>query len=118
MHNASLDHGLRKHSIDRLGKALQAIDDGDQNVTNATVLQLVHDAQPELGAFGLLDPDAEYLLGAIRANAKRNVDGLVADKAFVADFDPYRVEENERIADIQRSVLPFRDLLQDRIGDR
>ncbi len=57
-------------------------------ITNAAVLQLVHDAQPELGALGLLDPDAEYLLGAIWANPKRNVDGLVADKAFVADFDP------------------------------
>src|SRR6185295_15536414 len=118
MHDTGLDYGLREHGVDRFGKALQAIDNRDQNVANAAGFQLVHDAQPKLGALSLLDPDAQYLLRAVRANAKRDVDGLVADKAFVADFDPDRVEEDQRIADIERSVLPFRDLLQDRIGDR
>lgn len=56
INDAGLDDRLRKDGGDRLGKSLQAVDDGDQNVGDAAVLQLVHDAQPELGPFGLLDP--------------------------------------------------------------
>ena len=66
MNDAGLNDGLRKHRIDRLGKALQTVDDRDQNVLGAPGLELVYDAQPELGALGLFDPDAENLLGAVR----------------------------------------------------
>ena len=62
MDDASLNDGLRKNRIDGFRKALQAIDHGDENILGAAGLQLVDDAQPEFGAFGLLDPDAENLL--------------------------------------------------------
>ena len=116
--DAGLNDRLREDGIDRLRKALQAVDDGDQNVLDAAVLQLVHDAQPEFGALGLLDPDAEDLLGAVRQDAERDVDRLVAHEAFVADLDPDGVEEHQRIAEIERPVLPFRHLVQHRVGDR
>ncbi len=67
VHDAGLDLGLREHGADRLGEALQPVDDGDQDVGDAAVAQLVHDAQPELGALGLLEPEAEHLLGAVGA---------------------------------------------------
>jgi hypothetical protein len=35
--------------LNRLGEALQAVDDRDQYVLDAAVLELVHDPQPELG---------------------------------------------------------------------
>ena len=44
MDDAGLHDRRRKHRGDRLGKSLQAIDDGDQNVLDAAVLQFVHDA--------------------------------------------------------------------------
>jgi hypothetical protein len=50
---------------------------------DAPVLQLVHHPQPEFGALGLLDPDAQNLLGAVRQDAERDIDGLVPDKALV-----------------------------------
>src|SRR6516164_5548792 len=52
MDDASLNNRLRKNRIDGLRKALQAIDDRDQNILGAAGLQLVDDAQPEFGAFG------------------------------------------------------------------
>lgn len=55
MHDAGLDHGLGEDGVDRLGEALQAVDDGDQDVG-----------------------DAENLLRAVRQDAERDVDGLVA----------------------------------------
>jgi hypothetical protein len=50
-------------------------------------------------------------------HAQRDVDRLVADKALIPDLDPERVEENQRIACLERPVLPFADRLQDRVGD-
>jgi hypothetical protein len=56
---------LREDRVNSFGKALQAIDYGDENVLRTAGLQLVDDAQPELGTLGLFDPDAENLLGAV-----------------------------------------------------
>src|SRR6202030_1473544 len=78
----------------------------------------VHNAQPELGTLGLLDPNAEDLLSAVRQDAKRDVDRLVAHEALVADLDPNGIEKHQWVADIERPVLPFRNLVQHRIGDR
>ena len=84
MDDAGLDLGLREHGGDGVGEALQAIDHGDQDVLNTAVLQLVHDPQPELRPFRLLDPEAEDLLAAVGTDAEGDVDRLVADGALVA----------------------------------
>lgn len=52
------DRSLREDSGGRVRKALQAIDDGDEQIVNPAV-QLIHDPQPELGAFALLEPHAQ-----------------------------------------------------------
>lgn len=41
MHDAGLHRGFRKGRRDRLGKALETVDDGDQDVLDPAVLQLV-----------------------------------------------------------------------------
>lgn len=51
---AELDHGLREHGPDRVGKALQPVDDGEQDILGAMVAQLVYDPQPKLRALVLL----------------------------------------------------------------
>src|SRR5512134_3713279 len=48
MDDAGLHLGLRKDSGDRLRKALQAVDDGDQHVLDAAAFQLVHHPEPKL----------------------------------------------------------------------
>ena len=100
------------------GKALQAVDDGDQHILDAAVLQLVHHPQPELGALVLLEPQAQDLLGAVGAHPERDMDRLVADQSFVADLDPQGIEEDQGIGRLQRARLPGGDLLQHRVGDR
>lgn len=85
VHDAGLDDRLRKDGVDGLGETLQTVDDGHQDVADAAVLQLVHDAQPEFGAFGRLDPDAQNLLRAVGQDAQRDIDGLVAHEALLSD---------------------------------
>src|SRR5258705_13927391 len=73
MDDAGLHDCRRKHGGDRLGKSLQAIDDGDQNVLDAAVLEFGHDAQPEFSAFRGLDPKAQDVLGSFQRDAKRDM---------------------------------------------
>ena len=67
MDDAGLDDRVGEHRGDRLGEALEAVDDGQHDILRAAIAQLVHDAQPELCAFILLEPKTEHLLGAIGA---------------------------------------------------
>ena len=81
------------------------------------VLDLGHHPQPELGALGLLDPQAQNLFVALNGEAQRQIDRLVADHPLVADFDPERVENDDRINLVQGPVLPVPNLVHDFIGD-
>ena len=47
-------------------------------IRTSPILELVHHPQPELGALGLLDPDAENLLGTVGQDAERDAYRLVA----------------------------------------
>src|SRR5512144_746739 len=117
MDDAGLHLGLRKDSGDRLRKALQAVDDGDQHVLDAAAFQLVHHPEPELRALRLLDPKSQDFLRSVRPDAKGNIDRLVADGSLVAHLDADRIEENQRVESFERPVLPVRHLLQNGIGD-
>jgi hypothetical protein len=116
-HDAGLNYGFGEHGGDGVGEAFEAIDDGEHDILSAAVPDLVHDTQPELGAFILLDPHAEHFLAAIGAHAQRNVDRLGADHALVADLDPDRIEEDERIGGIEQALLPGGNFLDHGIGD-
>src|SRR3954453_3833064 len=117
VNNAGLDHGVREDGRDGLGEALQAIDHGDQHIFHAAVLELAHDPQPELGSFGLLDPQAQDLLGAVRPNPERHVHRLVADQGLLADLHPQGVKEDQGIDRLEWAGLPGRDLVQNGIRD-
>src|SRR3954471_21215675 len=82
------------------------------------VFELVHDLQPELGALVPLEPQAQDLLRPVGPDAQGDVDRLVPDQAFIADLDPERVEEDQRVDRLQRPGLPGRDLLEHRVRHR
>jgi hypothetical protein len=65
-----------------------------------------------------LETEAEDFLGAIGAHAQRDTHSFVANQPSVADLDPQRVEEIQRINCFQRAGLPGGNLLQHRVGDR
>src|SRR6185312_4615575 len=75
-------------------------------------------ARPELGALVLLNPEAEDLFHPVRPHAEGDVHRLVPDQTFVPHLDAQRVEENQRIDRLQRTILPGRHLIQDSVRDR
>jgi hypothetical protein len=109
MNDAGLHRGQRKDCADRLGEAFEPVDDRDQDVVDAAGLELVHHLQPELGALGLLDPQPEHLLLPVAVEGERDIDRFVAHQTLVANLDPQRVEEDDRV---ERPVLPFPNLLE------
>ena len=62
MHDAGLNLRLREYGVDRFRKALQSVDDGDQNIVRAAVFDLTHHPQTELRTFRLLDPNPQNIL--------------------------------------------------------
>ncbi len=73
--------------------------------------------QPELGALGLLKPQAEHVALAVQADAQRDVARLVFDGVPVADLDDQRVEVDDRVDALKRPVLPRLGVGQHRVGD-
>lgn len=55
---------LRTHRLDSLGEAPSPIDAGDEDILHTTLLEFDPDLQPELGAFGLTDPEPQKFLRA------------------------------------------------------
>jgi hypothetical protein len=86
---------------------LEPIHNGDQDVLDAPGFEFVHHPQPELCPFGLLNPQAQDLLGAIRQNAERHINGLVANKPLVPDLEADSVKKHQGITGIQGPILPF-----------
>src|SRR5205085_8940533 len=62
--------------------------------------------------------EPEHLFRAIRPNPERDIDGFVADRTLVADLDPDRVEEDQRVEGFKRPVLPLRHFVEHGIGHR
>ena len=59
-------------------------------------LELVHHPQPELGALGVLDSNAEDLLAAVDVDPDGKGGGLVPHHAVGADLAVDRAEEDHR----------------------
>jgi site-specific DNA recombinase len=112
VHDAGLNLRPREHGANRFGEALQPVGHRNEDVLDTAVLQLVHHPEPELGALGLLDPQAQHLLRAVRADAEGDVHRLVPDGALVSNLDPQGVEEDQRVKRLERTLLPFGDFVQ------
>ncbi len=118
MHDAGLNDAIGKNARNGLGKPLQAVHHGNQDVLGAAVLELIHHLEPELRPLGLLHPKPQDVLLARAGDADGQIHRLVANQAFVADLHPKRVEVNHRVQRLQRPVLPGSNLLEHRIRDR
>lgn len=102
MHDAGLRRGGREYRLDRLRKALAAVDAGDEDVSEAAVAQFVEDLHPELRALGVLEPQAEHVARAVQADRHRQVARLALHAAAVADLQDQAVQENDWVDVLQR----------------
>ncbi len=105
--------------IDCIRETLEAVHNGDQDVFQPAIFEIIHDGKPEFGRFIGRDPKTQNLAFALWRDAQSHVSRLVFNlSAFrIADFNPQGIEKNNRINRLQSAVLPVGNLLQNRIGD-
>jgi hypothetical protein len=96
----------------------EAVDAADQHVSDAAVVEVVEDRQPELRALRFLPPDPEDLALAVDRDADREVARARAHRAVLADLDHQRVEVDDRVDALERPGPPRGDVLQDGVGLR
>src|SRR6266516_4786377 len=114
--DAGLVDRLREDGVDRLRETGEAVGADEEHVLDAAVAKLGHDARPEAGALGLLDPEAETVTLAFEGDPDRDVDGLLADDLLVADRDLHRVQADGHVQLLERPALPGADVVLDRRG--
>jgi hypothetical protein len=84
VYNACADHGLGRHRVDRLRKFAETINNGNHDIGDTPVPDLVHNTHSERGTFSLSNPDPGDFLGPICWNAKRDMEYLQAKWLHVA----------------------------------
>jgi hypothetical protein len=104
MDDAGLHDRRRKYGGDSLRKSLQAIDDGNQNVLDAAVLEFGHDAQPEFGAFRGLDPKAQDVLGSFRYYGANATSDLAAISTHLTLYLGVRAVWAQRLARLSIAI--------------
>src|SRR5512136_1983301 len=115
--DTELNLGFRKNRLDCLGKTLEAVHAGDEDILHAPVFQLGYHLKPELRAFVLGGPHAKDLLDTVHGYADGKVDGFVNDLAVVPYFHPDGVQIHDGVDIVQEAVLPQLDLFQYRFGN-
>ena len=77
MHETGLERRHRIRGLERFRHALEPIGHGDENVLAAAGPEVREDLQPELRAFGLLNPDAEDVARASGSMANARYTALL-----------------------------------------
>src|SRR5690606_17802773 len=109
--------GLRVFGSYRIGEALQAVNAGNQDVLQASILQLSQHGEPEFGTFGFGQPQAQQLLLAFHVDAERQVHGLVDNALVLANFQDNAVEVDDRVDRVNGAILPLYDGVEYAVGD-
>ena len=118
MHDAGLQGRVGKDRGECLAHPLEPIGDRNQDVLAAARLEIAEHLHPEFRAFCVLDPQAEDVAAAVREHREREVDGLAADRRFLTNLDPQRIEEHHRIHPLEGPALPRRHFGDDAVGHR
>jgi hypothetical protein len=79
--DAGLDLRLGKGCLDGLGEALEAVHDGDEDVLNASVAQIVQHLCPELGALIGLKPQAQNVARTVWQDRQPKFDKIRGDSS-------------------------------------
>ncbi len=96
----------REGCVDGVREALEAINNGNQDIFQPPVLQIVHDRQPDFCALGVGNPYPQNLTFTLRSDAQSHVNSLVLNLAAfrIADFDPQGIQENPFVVCLQTTA--------------
>ena len=105
MHNCTSHFG--EDGVDRFGKALKPIDGCNQNILDATVVQIGQHLQPEVRAFIFGEVKAQYLFLSIESDTQDRIDGFGNIPPILLDLVVDRIEPDKRLDGLQGTLPPL-----------
>lgn len=91
--------------------------DRNEHVVAASGLHVVEYLHPELGPFGVLDPNTQNVAGAVRQHSQRQVNRFVAHHIVLANLHAQGIKKDHRVHRLQGAGLPGGDLAQHGVRD-
>lgn len=116
--DAVLDFGVGVDRFDGFGEAFEAVHAGDQDIFDASVVEVSEHAQPMMSAFLVREIEAEQLFPAFDVQVQKGVDGLADIAAIFFDFVVNGVKLDDRVNGLQVALPPGLQLGQQLVGDR
>jgi hypothetical protein len=116
--DAALDFGLRKNGIKGIAETGQTVHAGDEDILNASILEVSDDTQPEISALLTIgNPMPQHIPMTFKIDAQDHMHGGIGHFAIAAQFDMDGVYEDDRIDGFQWPVLPGFYQLPDFVRD-
>ena len=115
--DAALNLRFGESRSDSFAEACQTIHTKQVHCLDATAFQFVQHGQPELRAFVLPDPNAQYLLVPLQVDPQHHIRRFGDDVPILPNLVVHRVHEYKRVGFIQRSGQPLHDLRYDPLTD-
>ena len=115
---ARLHDGHGKCCRDGVGEASETVAADEEDAGEPSVFEVREHGEPELGALGLLEPEAENLSFARQRHAQGHVNRLLSHGGAVANGHEKRVEVDDGIDGFERAALPRFRQIEDGVGHR
>ena len=106
MNDAQLHFRLRVEGFDGFGKALEAIDTGNQDVLDTTIEQIGEYVEPVAGAFRFRDIQAQQLFLACDVQAEDGIDRLADEAPVFLDLVVDGIQPDDGIDGLELPLLP------------
>lgn len=111
MDHTYLGLGLREHVLDGIGKAVQVVSGGNEQVLYAPSLDIGQYGHPKGSGFVLAQPQPQNLLFTVPAKTNGDVHGLVDDLGVLPYLKDDAVHPGDQVYGFQRPVLPCYDVI-------
>ena len=118
MDDALLHLGVRINGFNGFREAAQAINIGNQDVFDTTVLQVGEHAEPVMSAFGVRQVEPDQLFFSFDVQGQNCVNRFADVAAIFAYFVVNGIEPDDRVDRVQIALSPALQLWQQFVGDR
>ena len=118
VHDAELDRGLRENTCYRIGKALEPVHAGYEDILYPSVLEIRKHSEPEVGPLAPGNVHAQKFFPSFGIEGQHIIDGSGHRPVLlVHDLVMNRIKPHDGIHPVQRPVFPTLYLRKDTVGD-
>ena len=116
VYDAELDRSLRENTCNRIRKALESVNTGNEGILDTSVLEIRKDAEPEVGSLALGYVHAKKLFPSLACKGQYIIDGSCHWTVLLVHYlIMHRIKPHDGIHPVQRPVFPALYLRKDTV---